>query len=538
MELIEIFKKKTKRFLSVDFGQTLTKIAYLESQEEGLKLLNYDFKKIMSPLEKKTETVEFINDFIKKNYISQKEVCLSISESDSDSIIIKPLILPVVPKEEISQAIKWQLKEEAPFDLKDALIDWQIIGEYLDEEGAKKIEIICILAKSEIIHKYLSIIDNCGLVPMRVSVSPFNYANILSHLSNNPPIVSVLDLGYKASILCVYRDNKLNFIRKLSFSSEKLTQSLTTVLALKEGEVELTSDKAEKIKETLGIPQDETLVLEDGIPAIYIISLIRPLLEGLVRELKRSFDYFSSNFKKEIPSILYLCGGGANIKNLNGYLNKELNIDVKQLPLPAALSVQSIPKERLSNDQNQLMSALGVALKGSGVINLLPEEVKAQRIELIERVSLRIVTIILGAIFLVSFFFIKFRIYDYRNRLKNARIHLQNIREIKLLKEKVDLREGLISKIQEKMVPVDGLLKLIGVIVPGNVILDELTLDQVTHTLVLKGTVSVGGESAISILTDFMKELEASPFFMEATLLTSRDVGGVHQFEIKTDLVH
>ena len=84
MELTEIFKKRTKRFLSIDFGKTLTKIAYLESSDEGLKLLNYDFKKIISPLEKKVETIEFINDFINKNYISQKEVCLNISASQNE----------------------------------------------------------------------------------------------------------------------------------------------------------------------------------------------------------------------------------------------------------------------------------------------------------------------------------------------------------------------------------------------------------------------------------------------------------------------
>jgi type IV pilus assembly protein PilM len=536
MKLAKILRKSTTRFLSIDFSPAFVKIAYIESSGGGFTLLAYDLKKALSAEEERPQVVEFINNFLKANSISEKEVSLTIS--GPDSILIKQLSLPVVPKEEILQAIKWQLKTEAPFDLENAVFDWQVVREYTDEEGARKSEIMCIFAKLEVINKYLSIISECNLAPLRISSSPFNYANILSRLPDNPPIAAVLDIGYKESTLCIYKNHKLNFIRKLAFSSEKLTQSLVGTLTSDKGDITVTYEKAEEIKKAFGIPQDETVLLRDDIRAIHIISLMRPLLEGLVRELRRSFDYFSSNFKEEEPSLIYMSGGGANLKNLDWYLNKELNIKVSPLPFPDCINVQLIEKGRLNNDQNQIMSALGVALADSADINLLPQEVRTQKIEFVERVSLRVVGITLGAIFLFLLFMVQLQIRDYKKRLKTAQVHLQNLGQLKLLKEKVDLRENLVSKIQKNKVPAEGLLKLISVIVPGNIILDELILDEASHTLSLKGVVSVTGDTAESVLSNFMKEIEASSFFKEANLVASKDTAGVHEFQIQCDLAY
>lgn len=534
MKITEILKKKKRKFLSIDFGQAFVKIVYIESLGQRFSLLNYDFKRIPALEENKTEIINFIKDFIKLNAIPEKEVSLTLS--DPESIIIKHLILPVVPKEEILQAIKWQLKGETHFDLENTAFDWQIVKEYTDEEGARKNEIMCIFVKPELIDKYLSIIEGANLTPFRISSSHFNYADILRYLKGNPAIVAIMDIGYKSSVICIYNNNRLDFIRSLTLSSEKLTQSLTGTLVSGNNKTELSYEKAEEIKNTFGIPKDTDTILQDNIQAIQVISLMRPLLETMVKELNRSFEYFTSHFKEEHPAILYLSGGGSNLKNLDWYLNNEFKIKVLKLPLPDCINLEAIDKEKLKEDQLQIMSAMGAGLADCLGINLLPQEIRTQKVEVIEKVSLRFVAIILGAVFLFSFLVTRFEIYDYRKRLKNAQIHLQTIEAIKVLKQEIDARESLINKIQKNKVPVDGLLKLIGTVIPGSIILDELFLDQGTHILTLKGVVSGTDNIAESVLTNFMQKLETSSFLSECNLIFSKKTSGIHEFELKCDL--
>lgn len=532
-----IFKGRPKRFLSIDFGQAVLKVAYMESKGGGFRLLNYDLKKISSAKEGKEEIVGFITNFIETNSILEKGVYLTIS--DVNSIVIKPLTLPVVPKEEVLEAAKWELKEEVSFDLENALFDWQVVKEYTDEEGSKKNQIVCVMAKREIINKYLSITSSCNLVPVRISSGPFNYAEVLRRQeSETPQIQAVLDIGFKQSTLCVYKNERLQFIRTLPFSCDGITQSLTGVLISDKGRLQLSYEEAEDIKQTFGVPQDETLVLKNGIRAMQVISLMRPLLEGLARELNRSFDYFTSNFQEESPSALYITGGGANLKNLDGYLSKELNKDVSNLPIPGCIDMQIKEKESLEKHLNQMINCLAAVLAGPRAVNLLPPEVKAKKTEFIEKVSLRLVAIAVGAILLFSLFVVKLQIRDYRNRLENAKVHLQTLGEVRVLKQNIDVREDFLSTIRKGRVPVDGLLKLISTLIPENIVLDELALNQKAHNLTLRGAIFGAEQVADLALTEFMEDIEASSFFTEASLTSSEKVGKSRKFEIKCDLVY
>lgn len=529
-----ILKKKTGKFLSIDFGRSVIKIVYLEFHALGCNILKYDLKEISRETPAKEAALSFIKDFVKNNSISTKNTYLTLS--DPESIIIKHMILPGLPKDEVLEAAKWQIKEEMPFGLDEGLFDWQLVKEYTDADGVKKNQIVIIAAKKELIQKYLALINECGLSPVSISSNPFNYANILKNLENKKPLEAILDIGSTDAFISIFHNSRLAFMRRLSFSSSKLTQSLAGGLVWDKGKIELTPEKALALRNKYGIPLDSNAILDDGIPALQIISLMRPILEVLIREIKVSLNYFAANLSEEGPGVLYLTGGGANLKNLDTYLAKQLNIDTGVLPFPHCVQTESVAKEKLDEDKNHIISAVAAVLSDSDAINLVPPEIKSQKVEAMERISLRLVSLAAGVIFLFLFFAAQFQIRDYNNRLKNAKAQWKAMEEIKTMREHAASREGLIAVLQGQGVPVDGLLKVVSSIIPSNVILDELSLDQSNHTLILKGVVSAGEELSGSVLTNLMQKIEASPFFKEASLVFSNRMGAVQSFQIKCDL--
>ena len=554
----QLFFKKLGRLVVVDFNQSMIKFVYLESFPGGFKLFNYGIQPVWPIQGKKEEAAEnFLNNFLRKNSIFGQETIINFSESGS--VIIKYLELPLLPPKEIISAAKWQLKEEVHFNLEKACIDWQIVKEYIDEEGIKKNGIIFAIAKGEAVDGCLAFIHKCHLIPSRIVVAPFNYANILNSLSSSQKISAVLDVDFHESTLNIYENNKLHFVRKLPISWEKFILSLTGGLVSQRGGNQLSYEEAEEIKNTVGIPQDEGQVVHGHIQASQIISLIRPLLETLVRELKASFDYFTSTFDAQNPAVLYLTGGGANLKHLDSYLNKELHMEVAYLPFPDCVGLPHEKekfnkinpdgteqkkgpiqkREKISHeDQNVLINTIGAALGDSKSIDLLPAGIKKKKKLSALKIFFDLGVIFLGAIFLLILLFTRLQTVEYRKKLKISQAHLRTIDGIKTLKEKIRLREELIDKLRAGTVPADGVLKVISNLTPTEIILDELQMDQTNHSLALIGSVSGGEDAAGPIITHFMAQLEASLFFSEASLISSQRVGVLQKFEIKCTISH
>jgi len=524
---------KAKRFLTVDFSQGMAEIVYVESHLGRLKLLAYDVQRIASDEQQNQKAeIDFITKFLEDHSITDHDVVLNIS--NVDSVIIKNLTLPVLPEEEIRGAIKWQLKEDIAFDLDAAAVDWQVTREFTDAEGVQKREYIFVIVKGETIGHYLSVAGQCQLNPIRITNGPFSFSHLLKHGSENPQRLAVLDIDYKESTLAIYTDNKLNFVRRLPISWEKITCSLTDILASEKGKIELSSEEAEELKNAFGIPLDEIQFAQDNIRATNILSLLRPLLEALVRELRFSFDYFASNFDAQRPVLLYVTGGGANLKNLDRYLGNELNLKVTYLSLPACVDYHVAGQEKLSQEkQNKIVNAISAAMADSSGINLLPREARTRQADLIQKTSLRMVTVTAAAILFLMLLIVEFQIFDYSNRLKTAQIHLQTIRPIQLLLEKIQSKEKLMEKIQQNRIPGDGLLRVIAHATPGEVILDEMQFEQPKHSLILEGTILATEEDAQTLLTDFLEHLNVSAYVAQAGLVSSQWTGEAEKFQIK-----
>ncbi len=519
-----------KKVFAVNFHSSGVEAVYLESSGSGrFKLLAFDVKRISSS-DSEIDIISFIQGFQSKNAIHQREIVLSIS--DNDCVATKYVTMPVLPDEEVLEASRWQLKEEIPFELSDAIIDWRIVKEYTDEEGAKRRGIVFIAAERQAIERFLSLIRNCRLEVVRIVNGSFNYIDILKLHPQIPALSAVLDIGFDDSVLNIYMNQRLCMVRRLPFSVNKFVQSLRGVLISEQGKIEFSQSEAEDIAHRFGIMQDKNQIIKDRIQAVHIISLMRPLLEILIREIKFSFDYFASSFESKRPLTLFLTGAGANLKNLEGYLTAELKIETSTLSLPAVVDTPSAQRAQ----QNEILCACAAAISGSGTINLLPAEIKRKQSEKIQAAALRVSSIALSAIFAFSLFFVEFQIRDYRTRLKIARLHLETIGTIESLQEKILLKRGLIGKIQENEISFGGVLKAVGTLTPGKVILDSMSLSKASVSLQITGKVFVPEEAAEELLANWINQLEELPFFKEISLGSLRAQGTTQYFEITCHL--
>ena len=147
------FKENNKRMLCIDFGESFIKIAVLENKQKTYGLLAHGLLEF-DAIDKSPEDIShFLKQWLENNSILENEVAFSIS--DPEAVFIKKLSLPWMPRTELLNAVKWQLKEVLPFNLDDSISDFQVIREHTDRDGAKKVELLCVFAKKEIVNKYI-----------------------------------------------------------------------------------------------------------------------------------------------------------------------------------------------------------------------------------------------------------------------------------------------------------------------------------------------------------------------------------------------
>ncbi|PIU40863.1 MAG: hypothetical protein COS99_08130 [Candidatus Omnitrophica bacterium CG07_land_8_20_14_0_80_42_15] len=545
-ELTGIFSKEKGKILSLDIGSRTLKIALFCLSKDMPELLQYDIKELgSSDSEDNNKAIlDFINNFITVNSILDKDII--INAQDLDSVIMKRISLPNMPQREMEEAIKWEIKGDAPFDLEQAQIDWQIIGEYTDKDGAKRKDIMVGCVKNDFIDKYAKPIKEAGLNVVDIKLMPFNFSYIFSYVLEKLEIpksgtASVLDIGATFSTFLIYKECKLSFLRNLPFSSDQLTMGMSGTLVSDAGKIELTTQKAEEMKIEFGIPRDPEEVLKDGIKGSQIISLMRPALERLISEINRSINYYVSKFEDEFPQNLFLTGGGSNLKGLDVYLQNELKCNVRKLSLTNIIATkQNIDKDARNKGMAQLNNLTGAAIGAGKSPSFLPKEYKTEKAEALQKMSLRVIGVVLGVVFLFSLVVVRSEVNDYKNRLKNARLHLEAIGAISDLNNKVASKLTLVEQIERDKMPPDWVLKELSNITPPSCLLESLEINQEKNLLILNGYVVTAPQNLEGDLMGFMEKLEASPFFNATSLSSSSkasyDGKDVLKFEIRSVL--
>lgn len=516
-----------KYILVIEISKVSLKIAYVSRSGARLELLSYSLEKINPELDSSLQIIDFIRAFLKKNSLSIKEAILSMA--DTDSVAIKYCLFPPLKRKEILSAAIWQLKDEVHFDLENAYSDWRLVKEFTDEQGARQQGIIFAFSRKEAVEKYIECLAQCNLRVSAIVTTAINYTDILRNIALDKDISSeiVLEFEYLNSALNLYTDKKLHFTRNLPVSVQSFTNSLVGTLLSDRGRVELTLSEAEEIRDNVGIPLDESVLIKDNLQASQIASLFRPVLERLVRETKHSINYFISNLGESLPQVIYITGLGANLKNLDNYLTKELGFSVIKLPFPDNLDTGRIQSDRLLEDKSQLVSCVGAVLSAARGLSLLAGDVRMRWIKnvLLKRLApfANVIGIVVLSLMLISL--LTFPIYSYR--LKAAKSFFNDKKQLSSFFQKVQVWKELSFEVSSQRVTADALLNLISKSIPDGLCLNGLELDQYRGELILQGEAHEAGDSDI-----FVNKLKALKFFVNVKSIGSKG----QEFKLKCRL--
>jgi len=524
---ISHFLPKKDRLIGLDMGSSSIKLAEIAHQQGKLVLLKLRSQEIDSRRDSKDGQLDALKDLFRdiKTQNAKTNVVINCSQSCT-----KISIIPSMPKSEILQALKWEMKDFISFPIDQAVLDYEILQE-IAEGGVRKLKVAVACCPQETVNKYVDLLSRAGIRPSLFTQHAFALRNVITNLCpEENRTVALLDIGSTFSELEIFQDRSLVFSRKLPVAGQDFTQEMTQTLISDHGKTELTLEEAESIKKKYGIlDADDYRMLDDKISSMQLVSFLRPNLEKLTTEIDRSFAFYRERERDAPVELLLLLGRGSGLKNLTQHLSEALHIPVKLGNLLAAFPSSS---SSLLNDEPEtahcFASALGAAVASPGDINLLPIEMKQQTKLLIKRSSIEALVSAVVVILVLVYAGMRIKLANYEKRIAAAELELGALSpQIEELPKQVFLSNAVSQRAYWS-----DALKEISNLIPEPVCLTAISAAE--NVLTVKGEIRSPGLVREQVLTEFMRSLKKG-IFKEVNLISTK--GSSHEelntFELK-----
>lgn len=338
-----------------------------------------EYPKILSQPEAVAEELiaDALQQLLQRNDAINEKVCISVPGQSGLAKFFKP---PPVEVKKIADIVRYEARQQIPFDLADVVWDFQMMPGSMVEEGyALESEVGLFAMKREQAYRQMAPFEEVNIEVDQVQLAPLALYNMIAFdrmhervdggifdSDDPPPSTVLLSIGTDSSDLIVTNGFRI-WQRSMPIGGNHFTRQLTK-------DLKMTFAKAEHLKRNAREATDPKLIFQT----------MRPVFNDLVTEVQRSIGFFRSIDKKAEIAELIVTGNTVKMPGLAAYLGKNLGFDVHVLDRFNRLGgddVLSIPTFR--DNIPTFAVCYGLCLQGLGVsqihATLVPREILTQR---------------------------------------------------------------------------------------------------------------------------------------------------------------
>lgn len=290
-------------------------------------------------------------------------------------IEVRHVRIPKVPKKQIENAVLWTVKKETPFDEKENIFDFEVLGEVIDQ-GIPKFAIMYYMAPRRIVEETKKMFSDAGWPLTGLSIAPFALQNIFrtKWAAGYEGTIASLFIGNDFSRIDIFTDGNLVMTRGIKAGINSMLESLIDGLHGRvppvtnaAGDVHGDIDRAKKILFSLS-PDSPPLEENDpgyGLKEEEIWQMVLPAFERLVRQAERTFEHFTVTLGNAKVDKIYVSAAMNVYLPIGSYVGGQLNIESDMFdPLNQRLSERYDDMVIFSCDSERIaiVPALGIAL--------------------------------------------------------------------------------------------------------------------------------------------------------------------------------
>ena len=340
-------KKKTT--VGLDIGSSSIKVVELSHDRSGDRLVNFGVSEPLSEAIVDGEIMdrqlvhEAIANLLESRQIRNRSVVTAVS---GRAVIVKKILMDRLSEEDAKEAIQWEAEQHVPYDINDVSLDFQIINPNVDQ---KKMQVLLVAAKKEMIQNHADIIREAGLTPVIIDVDSFAIQNCVeaNYDLRSDEVVALVNIGAEITNVNIVENQVPHFTKDLSVGSNAFVEG---------------------IQRRYNVSQPDALDALRGkssSQSIDVAPIIQAACEDLSVQLDRAIAYLKSSGDAERVDRILLSGGSARVPGLREFLNTR-----HQVPVDVVNPLQKIAyDEGLFNGESaenlapSLTVAIGLALR-------------------------------------------------------------------------------------------------------------------------------------------------------------------------------
>lgn len=257
--------------VGIDIGSYSIKLIELQEKKGRLELL-----KCAANLVSGDDIKTSLRDILSLSKLSSKRANVSLS---GPSVIVRYIEMPPMKREELMSAIKFEAEKYIPFDIKEAIVDCAVLDK---GPSGNTNRILLVAAKKEKVNSYMETLKELGMDISSIDVDTAAVFNAFQRAcleAKQESVYAMANIGARFSNMNIVAKGQPYFTRDILWGG-------------------MDAGNAEK-----------------------------PVFEKFVSEIHMSFDYFETQFGKNVERF-YISGGGSYLLNIRDSLKDSLGIDV------------------------------------------------------------------------------------------------------------------------------------------------------------------------------------------------------------------
>ncbi len=352
---------KPKDSFAIDIGTSSIKIVFLKKTGNRYGLEKWAVLPVgeagpeLSPQDRRNVTVSRIAEFLSKEKLLVRNVAGSVS---GNQVIVRYVRFPKLSREELMKTIQFEAEPYIPFDIKEVDLSFHVYGEVM-EDNQKKMETILAAAKKEAIQSKVDIFNELGLRAVVMDIDAFALSNAytMSAEEGTAETVLLINIGAGVTTMSIVHNGIPRVVRDVLIAGNAFTKAIQRGMSC---DIKTAEGLKSRYRLLVTAEEKEKTLAENQKEMLQVSSAMTPVAKDLLGEIQRSIDFYTSQNPEHVVNRVLLCGGTAELKNLDQYLNRELKLPVEMFnPLKNVFGGETVPE----NVAPLLAIATGLALR-------------------------------------------------------------------------------------------------------------------------------------------------------------------------------
>ncbi|MDZ7744636.1 MAG: type IV pilus assembly protein PilM [Candidatus Saccharibacteria bacterium] len=306
---------KDKPIFGIDIGFSSVKVMQLRTHGKnrtvtGYGVAQFDENAIKDGVITDPESIakSTLNLFKNKivGDITSHRVTVSIPATKAFS---RTMQLPKLSPKELAEAVRSEAEQYIPLPINDLYIDHEITRRRSDG-----VELLVVAVPKKVVDSYTFLMRLLGLEVVAIETTIGSGSRLFLEAEKSDVPTVLLDYGSISSDITIF-DKSLIVTGTVPGGGDSFTHLIADKLGVTKQEAHVI-----KTKYGLGVSKKQK----------EIISCLKPLLDQLIKEVRRNVRYYEERAEndKKIGQIVTM-GGGANMPGLSDYMTDQLRLPVR-----------------------------------------------------------------------------------------------------------------------------------------------------------------------------------------------------------------